>query len=149
MCVVIGVPSVEEVNTKIDELERQFNSLKKATWEDFKTRSIDVEIVVECLTDLPADTMPEHKLFLEEHIRELLAAESHLELFLRMNLNYLAYQLLEHLIKEISVKEVKGEMEKYKSDLQQFMWDTPLEVFCQTQTERAIDLPPGFRKLVA
>ena len=142
---------MEEVKAQIYAFEQRFNALKKSTRDDFKTRSIDVEKVVECLTDLPADDMPEHKVFLKEHMDYLLQAESLFKLFLRLNLywHYLAYHLLQHLIKELSVDEVKGKMEKYRIDLQQFMWDTPLEVFCQTQKERAMDLPEGFEKVVA
>jgi len=106
--------------------------------------------VMECLTDLPEDDMLEHKRFLREHIGNLLQSGSLFKLFVRMNLHwsYLAYHLLEHLIKEFSVEEVKGEMEKYKSDLHRFMWNTPLEVFCKTQKRKIVDVPKGFKKLV-
>ena len=81
---------------------------------------------------------------------DLLQAKSLFELFLRLNLywHYLAYHLLEHLIKKFSVEEVKGKMEKFKADLWQFMWATPLKLFCQAHKKRAVDLPPRIRELV-
>ena len=80
---------------------------------------------MECLTELSVDDMPEHKMFLKQQMDDLLRAESLFKLFLHLNLywNYLAYHLLEHLIKEFSVEEVKGKMKKYESDLQQFLWN--------------------------
>ena len=151
LCNATGVPSVGKVQTKIHELEEKFKALRKSTRVCLELHGIDVKVVVECLTDLPADDMPEHQLFLKEHIDELLKAENLLELFLRMNLywSYLSYHLLEHIIKELSVEEVKGKMEEYQRDLGQFIWDTPVEVFCQTQKKREVDLPAGFRKMVA
>ena len=151
MCYVTGVPSKEEIQAKIQEFEQQFNALKKSTRESLEKHKIDVKSVVECLTNLPADDMLEHKVFLKEEMDNLLQAESLFKLFLLMNLywNYLAYHLLEHLIncKDFSLGEVKGKMAKYKSDLRQFLWDTPLEVFCRTQ-KRAVGPPPGFEELV-
>ena len=146
-----GVSSVEEIRAKIREFEQQFNALKKSTREDLESHNIDVKEVVECLTNLPADDMPEHKVFLKEHIDDLFQAESLKKLFALINLhywNYLAYHLLEHLIKEFSVKVVKREMEKYKRDLHQFLWVTPLDMFCQAQKKRKVTPPPGFKELV-
>ena len=151
MCYVTGVPSVKEVQAKIQEFEQRFNALKKSTRECLELRNIDVKAVVECLTNLSADDKPEHVVFLKEHIMELLQAKSHFDLFVLINIhywNYLAYHLLEHLIKEFSLEEEKGKMEKYKSDLHQFMWDTPLKVFCNTQKKRLVELPKGFKELV-
>ena len=139
-----------EVKDKIHEFEEEFNALKRTTREVLESRSIDVKSVVECLTELPADDMPEHKVFLKENMNDMLQAEDLFKLFLLLNLywNYLAYHLLEHLIKKFSVEEVKGKMEKYKADLCQFMWDTPLEVFCLEHKKRAVKPPAGFRELV-
>ena len=142
----LGVPSVEKVQANIQEFEHRFKVLKKTTQEGLDSRKINVEKVVECLTELPADDMSEHMVFLKREVDKLLRVKSLLALFLKLNFywNYLAYHLLEHLIKEFSVEEVKEEMQKYKSDLKQFMMDTPLDVFCKTQERDAVKLPPGF-----
>ena len=141
---------MKELQVKIHGFEQRFNDLKKSTRESLESRNINKEAVVECLTNLPAADMPEHKLYLEKHMSNLLQVKSLLELFLRLNLywNYLAYHLLEHLIKEFSVEEMKGKIKEYKGDLWQFMWDTPLKMFCQAQKKRVI-LPEGFTNLVA
>ena len=142
---------MEEVQAKIHEFEKRFNALKETTQEGLESRSIDVKAVVMSLTNLPADDKEEHKVFLEKHIDNLFQAESHEKLFALINIhywNYLAYHLLDYLIKEFSLEEVKGKMKEYKSDLRQFMWDTPLEVFCKTQKRKRVDVPKGFKKLV-
>ena len=142
---------MEEVKAKIEKFEQRFNTLKTTTRKGLESSRMDVKVVVECLTNLPADDMPEHKVFLKENMNDMSQAEDLFKLFLLLNLywNYLAYHLLEHLIKKLSVEEVKGKMKEYTSDLQQFMWDTPLKVFCQTQKKRAMTLPKGFDKMVA
>ena len=148
---VTGVPSEGEVQAKIQKFEQRFNDLKKYTQKGLESRRIDVKAVVTSFTNLPADDKEEHKVFLEKHIHDLFQAESHEKLFALINIhywNYLAYHLLEHLIKEFSVEEVKGEMKTYKSDLEQFMRDTPLEVFCETQKRKILNVPEGFEKLV-
>ena len=116
LCDITGVPLVKKVETEIHDLEQKFKDLKKSTREFLELRCVGVKEVVECLTDLHADDMLEHKLFLEKNLDQLFQAESLLKLFLRMNLywSYLSYHLLEHIIKELSVEEVKKMMEEYK-----------------------------------
>lgn len=126
--------------------------MKEWTQESLESRSIDVKAVVKSLTNLPADDKEEHKVFLETHIDDLLQAKSYEKLCALISIhywNYLAYHLLEYFITKFSVEEVKGKMETYKSDLQQFLWDTPLEVFCETQKKKIVEVPKGFEKVVA
>ena len=106
--------------------------------------------VVERLTDLHADEQREHKVFLESNIRIMFRADDHLELFGTLNFywNYLAYHLLDHLIREFAITEVKGDMEKYKIDLQQFRRATPLRLFCQAQRNKRL-VPPAEFSVVA
>lgn len=150
MCDVIGIPSVEEVKTKIHKFRQQFNALKNSTRKRLESRNADVKAVVDCLIRLPEDDMSEHKKFVKQHMNALLQAESLFKLFVLLNFywNYLAYHLLEHLIKEFPVKEEEENIEKYTTELQQFIWATPLEVFCHAHEKRKMDLPPGFKELV-
>ena len=94
-----------------------------------------MKLVVECLTELKATDMPDHKVFLKENICDLYKANGIFELFGMMSIywNYLSYHLLAHLIMEFSVQEVKEEMDKYKIDLRQFLDETPIKVFCEAQ----------------
>ena len=125
--------------------------MKKVTRECLEKREVPVDSVVEVLTSLPADNVKEHKQFLESHASAFSQAQKVSELFIIMNpnWNYLSYQLLDHLIKEFDLDEVKGEMEAYKKDLQQFREKTPFMVFCKSQTKRYLTLEPEFRKIVA
>ena len=142
---------VEEVRAKISQFEDRFKILKRSTRAGFECRKISVKMVVECLTDLSADDMPEHKIFLETHIHVLFQADGHLELFGSLNFywNYLAYHLLGHLIKEFNVDEAKHEMAKYGKDLQEFRRLTPLKIFCRAQKRRRVKPPPEFVAMVA
>ena len=95
-------------------------------------------------------------MFLKENHKALRQCEDHLELFGSLNFywNYLAYDLLDHLIGELVKKHnffetVSAEMVMYKKELQEFRKRTPLDLFCQTGTfSLDDDPPPGFRKMV-
>ena len=63
--------------------------------------------------------------------------------------SYFSYQLLDHLIQEFDLDEVKGGIEAYKKDLQRFREKTPFSLFCQTQKKRQLRLDPEFREVVA
>ena len=142
---------MEEVKSKIEIFESRFTILKRSTREHLLSRKIDVKIVVERLTELKATDMPDHEVFLKENIRDLFKVDGIFELFGMMSTywNYLSYHLLAHLIKEFSVQEVKGEMEKYKVDLQQFLEETPIKVFCEAQEKkRRVKPPEGFQEMV-
>ena len=110
-----------------------------------------MKLVVECLTELKATDMPDHEVFLKENIRDLYKADGIFELFGMMSTywNYLSYHLLAHLIKEFSLQEVKRDLEKYEIDLQQFLDETPIKVFCKAQEKkRRVKPPDGFEEMV-
>ena len=100
--------------------------------------------------------LDQHRIFLEKKYRTLLKSKSHFELFTNLNFywNYLAYNLLDQFIEELTLKDdcfesVTGEMAEYKKDLQDFRKSTTLELFCQAQPEDTDDEPPpGFKKIV-
>ena len=143
--------SSQDVRTKIRELEKRFNDLKKVTRECLEKHGVTVKRVADALMSLPADDVIEHKQFLESHVRAFYQAIDHSELFgtLSTNWNYLSYQLLDHLITEFDLNEVKCKMEAFKEDLRQFREKTPLTLFCQTQKRRRLRLEPAFREMVA
>ena len=98
----------------------------------------------------------EHKVFLEKRHKTLHKCEDHMELFGELNLywSYLAYDLLDQFIEELTLKEdcfetVAGEMAEYKKDLQDFRKSTTLELFCLAQSGKiGNDPPPGFKKMI-
>ena len=149
--IFLGLLSVSKVEAEIEKLDKQFNILKHKIRECLESYKIAVQLVADALTSLRADDVEEHKQFLESHMTALYKAASHYELFGTMNLhwNYLNYPLLDHLIGKFELNEVKGEMESYKNDIQQFREKTPLTLFSQTQKRRYMELPSEFEKMVA
>ena len=143
--------TVEEIKAKITDFEGRFKALKRSTREGLDRRHIGVKRVIECLTELCADDMPDHKVFLEDNIHTLFKSEDNMELFASMNLhwNYLAYDLLDHVIKEFGIEEVKAGMERYKSDMKQFRKNSPLKLYCKAQKKRRQKPPVEFREVVA
>ena len=155
MClgIFLGLLSIDisEVQAEIEKLDKQFDDLKHKIRECLESYKIAVQRVADALTSLPADDLEEHKQFLESHMTALFKAASHYELFGRMNLHwdYLNYHLLDHLIRKFDLKEVKGEMESYKNDIQQFRKKTPLTLFSRTQKRRHTKPPSEFKEMVA
>lgn len=148
----IGILSVEEIKAKIREFEDRFKSMKRLTRQGLERRgtAASVRVVVERLTDLRADDRPDHAVFLADNMHIMFKADDHHELFGTLNTywDYLSYHLLEHIILEFSIAEVKGEMEEYKIDLGRFRRATPLKLFGEAQTRRRRRPPTEFKDLV-
>ena len=141
----------KEVKDTIGILKTKFNGLKKKIRECLDRREVAVTDVVDTLTSLSPDDDECHKIFLKEHIKMLNTAVNNTELFMTMNFhwNYLDPSLLNHLVTELELVEVKPDMTTYQSELQQFRMKTPLNLFHQTQKRKKIKLSPEFREIVA
>ena len=139
------------VKAEIRLLYERFENLKTATRECIERCNVAVQRVADALMSLPPDDADEHRQFLESHVSAIYHAPDHSELFGIMNFhwNYLSHGLLDHLIQELHLNEVKGEMEAYKKDLRQFRVETPLTLFCRTQKKRRLRPDPEFREMVA
>ena len=145
--------SVVLVRSEIKVFEQRFDAMKKSTLRCLEMLQISVMCVVCTLTSLYADHMNEHKVFRDGSLSQ---SQNHVELFGSLNFywNYLAYHLLEHLIKELSrsrteqaLMDVKQEMKDYKKDLKLFRIRTPLILFCLAQENVGDDPPPTFRRI--
>ena len=143
--------SKEQVMVTIEVLKKKFNGLKKATRECIEKHKILVQDVAEVLTSLSPDDDECHRIFLESHIKVFATAVNNSELFMTMNFhwNYLDPSLLNHLVTELELVEVKPDMTTYQSELRQFRMKTPLNLFCQTQRRKKVKLSPEFREMVA
>ena len=143
--------SSDHVKANITKFDKRFHNLKNQVRECLENRGIAVKGVADALTSLSPDDKDEHKQFLESHVTALFNAANLAEMFgiMNFNWNYLSYQPLDHLIEEFNLNEMKGEMEAYKEDLQQFRGKTPLTVFCETQNKRQLRLDPEFQEMVA
>ena len=140
-----------EVKTNISELETEFTLLRDDVRECIKKKKLPVAEVLEALTSLETDDDNYHKVFLQRNIPVLFTAVDHDQLFKHMNThwNYLDPSLLNHLVTDLDLEEVKGRIESYKSDLQQFRRSTSLAAFCQTQPGRKLAVSRGLRKMIA
>ena len=146
--------SVAQVEVKIKGFRKRFNAIKESTIRCLERCCITVMTAVFVLTSIRA--VDEHRVFLEEKHKSLFECKHLLELFSLLNLywNYLAYNLLDQFIEELTLKDdcfesVAGEMAEYKKDMQDFRKSTTLELFCQAQSERTgNDPPPGFKKII-
>ena len=136
---------------KIDQFDKRFHQLKNSTREELEKQKIPVKQVADTLTSLSPDAGEVQALFLKSHFDELFDAPDHPKLFGKMNFhwNYLNYHPLDHLVKMCDVKEVKAEMETYKSDLKKFRQTTSLAVFCKTQKKKCTMPLKKFRKIVS
>ena len=143
--------SKEQVMVTIEVLKKKFNGLKKATRECVERKKIPVQDVAEVLMSLSPDDDECHRMFLESRIIEFATAVNNSQLFLTMDLhwNYLDPSLLNHLVTELELVEVKPDMTTYQSELQQFRMKTPLSLFHQTQKKKKIKLSPEFKEIVA
>ena len=135
----------------INEMKRKFTGLKNAVRECLDKHNIRVKKTADVLTSLSPDDDEQHKIFLENHVSALFNAADNSELFGTMNFhwNYLNPSLLDHLVQECDLEEVKGEMEVYNSDLQQFRIKTPLTLFCRAQKRKRTKLSPDFQDVRA
>ena len=143
--------SKEQVMVTIEALKKKFNCLKKATRECLDKHKCPVKDVAEVLISLSPDDDECHRMFLESRIKAFAAAVDNFELFLTMDFhwNYLDPSLLNHLVTQLELVEVKPDMTTYQSELQQFRMKTPLNLFHQTQRKKKIKLSPEFKEMVA
>ena len=141
----------EQVMVTIEVLKKKFNGLKKATWECLEKHKVPIQDVAAALTSLSPDDDQCHKMFLESHIKVFATAVNNSEHFITMNFhwNYLDPSLLNHLVTELELVEVKPDTTTYQSELQQFRMKTPLNLFCQMQRRKNVKLSPQYRKMVA
>ena len=135
----------------IEELKTRFRALKDDTRECLEKQRVPVKRVADSLTSLSPDDDDRHKMFTESHISDLFQAPNIATQFGTMNShwNYLDPSLLDHLVRDFNLEEVKGEMETYKSDLGQFRKKTPLTLFCRAQRRKRVRLSPDFQEVVA
>ena len=145
--------AVEALKMEIKGFHRWFNCVKESTIKCLEKCQIAVRIVVYMLTAILS--VDEHKKFLEEKHKVLCECNDHWQLFGKLNLywNYLACDLLDELIEELTVKNksfesIAREMAAYKEDLQSFRKRTTLELFCLAVPNKLPNPPPDFKIMV-
>ena len=134
----------------IEELKTRFRAIKDDTRECLEKQGTPVKQVADSFTSLSPDDDDCHKLYTKSHRNDLFKAANVAEQFGTMNFHwsYLDPSLLDHLVRDFNLEEVKGEMETYKSDLGQFRKKTPLTLFCRAQKRKRVRLSPDFQEVV-
>ena len=133
-------------------MDIKFDVVKNRVKECLEKKAIPVSRVAGALTSLSPDHDDDHgRKFLECRMSALFRASSIPEQFGMMDFHwsYLNPSLLDHLVRRFDMKEMKGEMETYKSDLGQFRKKTPLTLFCRAQKRKRVRLSPDFQEVVA
>ena len=148
MCIA-GQVTVRYIEAKVRKFKKRFKDLKKQTKKSLKNKNISVEGVTEALMSLSADTNYECKLFTDSHSGVFDEACDHSALIgqLDMYMDYLSYHLLDTLVCEFGLDEVKPQMEAYKSDLQEFRMKVPLPLF--SKTLKRMKVLSGFYEMIA
>ena len=152
MCICIATAtSSEAVKKTIEELKARFRAVKENIRDCLVKQRVPVKRVADSLTSLSPDDDNCHKMFTESHVSDLFQAPDIPEQFGTMNSHwdYLDPSLLDHLVRDFNLEEVKGEMETYKSDLGQLRKNTPLTLFCRAQKRKRVRLSPDFQEVVA
>ena len=128
------------VQAKIKQFKKRFKELKKGMQQSLKRLKIEVEKVIATIKSLPADNDIEHKLFSESQSEVFDQATNHSMLLGQLDfyMDYLSYHLLDYLITEYGLEDVKAQMESYKSDLEQFRIKIPLTLFSQTYQRKRV-----------
>ena len=142
--------STDEVKAMIADLKESFKNLRTTVRECLEKQRVIVPQVADALTSLSPDDDEQHKIFTKSHVTVLYQAANISEQFGTMNFhwNYLDPSLLDHLVKEFHLEQVKDRMEAYKSALQQFRKKTPLKIFCLTQRRKRRRPQEDFEKMV-
>ena len=108
--------SSKDVKERILELNGLFHQLKDDIQTRLEIRHVPVQAVANALTSLLLEEDDYHRIFLENNVEQLYTAVNHSILFGKMNFhwNYLDPSLLDCLVREFDLKDVKERMEDYK-----------------------------------
>ena len=148
---LVPIKSSDEVEKMIAELKQKFRKLKSAVLKCLEEYKVLVNVVVDVLTEISPDDDDNNIKFLWNNDERLNRATNNSHLFRTLNFhwNYLDPGLLDRMANILQLEEVKGKMDTYKSDLQQFRKKIPLTVFCASHKERKRELPPKFEEIAA
>ena len=142
------VTSIEEVKKMTEGFQNKFCVLQRSVTECLKKDEISVSKVVGVLATLSSDENNRHEMFPESH--DLFKAVDIPEVFKTMSpyWDYLNPGILGYVVDKLDLKEMKLQMEAYKSDLRHFRMKIPLSLFCQVH-RRSLYPTAGFMQMVA
>ena len=124
--------------------------LKKGALETLKKDGVSVEDLCDKVTSLNClrnDTSI--TFFVGEEIERLSKSSSVVVVFYHLNTywSYLSYHLLEHVICQYSLEDLRKQMEEFKAEVDRFKEETPLGTFAKAEKKLDSKIPDCFRKL--
>ena len=145
-----AVYNLTELKLNRDALEKEFAELREKVITLLQQRQIELDVVVNTLTALPASEQAEHESFFDKHLEELERCTKYRPLFSRLNghWNYLSPQLLYHLVSQfLKTTDAKAKMDSYDRYLVFFRKQTLLRLFCELDTQY-MEPVEGFSKIM-
>ena len=91
------------------------------------------------------------KVFVDERIERLYSCRSVVVVFGILNIywSYLSYHLLEHVICQCSLEDLRKQMEEFKAEVDLFKRETPLGIFVDAEQMADSKIPDGFKTLIS
>ena len=137
---------------RIKLLTKWFDQLRKETLEQIKNDGVTVDDLCDKVSTLNALAFDKAiEKFLEDKMKLLSCSDTHELLFRYLNMywSYLSYHLLERLIRDYEMDKLEEKMEEFKSELMEFMEQTPVKVYAAAQITQHVEPPDGFVKFVS
>ena len=115
--------SKEKISTEIKILEDEFEALKSAVYKSVRTEPVDVFVFE--LTSFKVNEKKYHSQFLKEMIA---GKETMAEVWIELNsyLNFLNFELLQHILNKFSNIELQAKMDMYAQKMKSFFKCTRL-----------------------
>ena len=137
---------------RINILNECFEWLEKAALKQLKEKRINVEDFCHKLTSLKCLRHDNSIRFFVKEEMECLFKCSSIDVvfgFLNTYWSYLSYHLLEHVVIQCSLEDLKFQMKEFKTEVDLFKKETPLGVFAEVEKMIDSEIPDCFRKLTS
>ena len=126
--------------------------MKNRALEQLREKGVSVEDLCDTITSLYClqnDTSM--NVFVDERIERFYSCRSVVVVFGILNTywSYLSYHLLEHVIGQYSLEDLKKQMEEFKAEVNLFKEETPLGVFANAEKKVDSKIPDGFKTLIS
>ena len=137
---------------RINVLNECFEWLEKAALKQLKEKRISVEDFCHKLTSLKCLRNDNSiTFFVEERIERFYKSSSVVVVFGILNTywSYLSYHLLEHVIIQCSLEDLKIRVKEFKAEVNLFKETTPLGVFADAEKRLNLKIPDGFERFIS
>ena len=137
---------------RINVLNECFEWLEKAALKQLKEKRISVEDFCHKLTSLKCLRNDNSiKFFVVEQMNHFYKSSSVVVVFGILNTywSYLSYHLLEHVIIQCSLEDLKIQMKEFKDEVNLFKETTPLGVFADAEKRLDLKIPDGFETFIS